>query len=627
MCGIAGYINPVMPTAERSDAVDRMLARMIHRGPDDGAMLSLGPATVGMRRLAIFDPAMGRQPMSSPDGRFHLVFNGAIYNHLDWRRRLADRWEFRTHCDTEALLAALVLEGTAALPRLRGMYAFALWDAHDETLLVARDPLGIKPLYYWAGEHGEFAFASELGALRTLPVIATARVDPNAVAQYLAWLAVPAPLTLWQGVRALLPGESLRWQAGKLQARPKLGLDELNGVAAIDEESRPAASAAAFQRELRARLEDTVQAHLLADVPVGTFLSGGLDSALISALAKQASPSLKTFSIGFDDPAHSEVNEAEATARFLGTDHHTEIVSGRRVVADLDRILTALDQPSGDGINTFYACETARAGGVKVALSGLGADELFGGYPSFRRTAGLWRAHRIGAALPGSLQNAAFNLLARGDTARRKFADTLRDGTSMAGIALLQRRVFDQTTARQLQRGEGLSSRHPALANLEKETVGLGLLGVTSAAEIRGYMTDVLLRDSDVMSMRHSLELRVPFVDAPLMAWLRVQPEAWRFDRRHPKGALYAAVADLLPPDLANRQKRGFTPPFARWMKNELRPFLDEIFSSAQLRDQAFIDPAPLERLWHHFLAGHDDRAWSRLWSLALLLAFIRRSA
>ena len=614
MCGIAGFVSLRHSPAAREAALGRMLAAQAHRGPDDSGLVSQGPASIGMRRLAIFDPANGRQPMVSPDGRHHLVFNGAIYNFRELRPGYAQRgWEFKTECDTEVLLAALALDGPAVLPSLRGMFGFALWDAKEQTLLLARDALGIKPLLYHADAAGPLLFASEsrpLLASRHVP----ADLDPAAAGDFLRWQSVPAPRTLHAGIRALRPGEKLLLRPGRppevsawwipshalAAARPRPGLPP------------PAATVAALRSELRARLDDSIQAHLAADVPVGAFLSGGLDSAVVTALM----------------------------ARHLGVGHHIHVLTGKEVAGDLENILARLDQPTGDGLNTYYASRAARAGGVTVALSGLGADELFGGYPSFRRLPRLARWSSAWLALPRPLRTAALAALERGGTSARKLASNLRVSAAPAALALAQRRVLSDTeVSRVLAPSLGAASpAHPATAELAAAwTELLGARGadfpaphalLASLAETRGYMADLLLRDSDEFSMRHSLELRVPFVDLPLVEWAWAQNTALLHPPGSaPKAHLAAACADLLPPDLLARKKRGFTLPFARWLRGPLRPFMEDTFSSASATRSGLFDPYYPGRLWRAYRDGGDDRAWSRVWSLAILIHLANRSA
>jgi asparagine synthase (glutamine-hydrolysing) len=600
-----------------------MCGAMVHRGPDDDGIVSNHDATLGMRRLAVFDPAHGHQPMVTPDGRWHLVFNGAICNHRTLRTRLeAAGRPFQTTCDTEVLLAAIAHWGETSLNHLRGMFAFAAWDAREHRLLLARDPFGIKPLYLHE-TGGGLIFASELNALLASGQVSTG-IDPAAVNAHLSWLAVPAPQTLYRGVTSLQPGELAVWHAGRLERKTYWTLRDAQACGQI----APARTKAEFTAGLRAQLEDTVRAHVAADVPVGAFLSGGLDSTVLVALmARLGGATLKTFSLGFDEAGYSEADEAAANARHLGTQHHASVLCGRQVAEDIPRIIALLDQPTGDGINTHYVSQAARAGGVTVALSGLGGDELFGGYPSFRHVAGLSRWLPVWRVLPPPLRHALLRHWDRGDTRRRKLADTLRHGLNPAALALLQRRVFAESDRRALLSPEAMApyAAHPAEGALAAQLPGADSFTLASAAELRGYMTDVLLRDSDVMSMRHSLELRVPFVDRPLVTWLARQPTAFKFTPRQPKAALADAVRDLLPSALLTRAKRGFTLPFAQWMRGPLRPFLDETFSTASVSRSGLFSATAVGAFWQAFLARNDPREWSRVWSLAILVAFVNR--
>jgi asparagine synthase (glutamine-hydrolysing) len=625
MCGIAGFIDPAAPSEAREDAVMRMCAAMLHRGPDDAGIASIGTATIGMRRLAIFDPVHGHQPMVTPDGRYTLVFNGAIYNHRSLLGELASAgFVFRTRCDTEVLLAALAHWGEQALGRLRGMFAFALWDSLEESLFAARDPFGIKPFYY-RHEGGRLLFASEVSALLASGVV-RAEVDPEAVADYLAWFAVPAPRTVYRGLRSLQPGECLRFRRGRLD------LHAAWTFTGVPHDPAPCRTREEFVRTLRSRLDDTIRAHMLADVPVGAFLSGGLDSAAVVGLMSQAGGrTLKTVSIGFNEAAYSETAQAEATAKHLGTHHRTRIVTGADVVRDLDLFLRTCDQPTGDGLNTFYASQTARAAGVKVVLSGLGGDELFGGYPSFRAVPRLVRRLPLWRRVPSPLRSLAADALGRGGTRPRKLSDLLRHARDPHEVAALQRRVFSEARQRSLLSADALaaigrpSPFHPRLGPLRDDLGDPDLFSLVSAWELRTYMADVLLRDSDVMSMRHSVELRVPFVDRPLIEWLWRQPVGLREDARRPKSVLAEAAADVLPPGMAERPKRGFTLPFPLWMRKELKPFLNDTFAPASVGRSGLFAPRAVRRLWDRFAAGGEDREWSRVWSLALLIAFVNQ--
>ena len=625
MCGIAGFASQADPPADREAAVMRMCAAMHHRGPDDEGLITRGDATLGMRRLAIFDPANGHQPMATDDRHFHLVFNGAIFNHRELRAELeAAGVAFKTCCDTEVLLAAYARWGEACLPRLRGMFAFAVWDAREQSLFFARDAFGIKPLYFHH-RGARLCFASELNALLASGAVPS-EIDPAAVADYLAWLAVPAPRTIWRDVISLRPGECATFRDSRLEVRAWWSFQKITGA------SKPCATREGFVRELRGRLEETVRAHLLADVPVGAFLSGGLDSSIIAGLMQRASGArLKTFFIGFEESDFSETAFAEEAARRLGSEHQTTVLTGAQVAADLEKILGSLDYPSGDGINTYYVSRAARAGGVTVALSGLGGDELFGGYPSFPNLQRLMRWLPFWHGLPAAVQRALLGIIVRRGPRGRKLADFLCHAHNAQELAALQRRVFSTIAGRSLlhpdlqAKSPSESPHHPQLARLTAELADTGPFELVSAWEMRTYMADVLLRDSDAMSMRHSLELRVPFIDRPLVEWLWRQPAQFKYDRARPKSALAVAATDLLPPAILRRKKQGFTLPFAVWMRRELRPFLEETFSAASASRSGLFAAGTVQTFWQNYLKSGDRREWSRLWSLAMLIAFVNR--
>ncbi len=608
----------------------RMVQRQAHRGPDDRGMCSDEPVTLGMCRLAIFDPANGHQPMRSPDGRFSLVFNGAIYNHRELRAELeAGGWVFRTQCDTEVLLAAFALQGPACLPRLRGMFAFAVWDARERALFAARDPLGIKPLYYARLPAGALAFASELNALLASRLVAR-EIDPVSAGEYLAWFSVPAPRTLYRGIANLPPGHCLECGADSaVRTRTWWSLP------APVQPARAARNYQDFIHGLRHQLEDTIRAHRLADVPVGAFLSGGMDStAVVGLMTRSGAGRLKTFSLVFGEPGYSEQASARLAARTFGTEHYEDTITGARVAADLPRILAGFDQPTGDGINTYYASRLAKAGGVTVALSGLGGDELFGGYPSFRDLPRLLRLLPLWRRLPDRLRHGIVERLrTRAGGRARKLADFLAHARDLHELASLQRRVLPEAQRLALlspearRQAERLGPNHPMLDDFAFELIGADPFQIISAWELRTYMADVLLRDSDVFSMAHSLELRVPFVDRVLLEWLWPQPAWFKYDPERPKRALADATADLVPAAIRNRPKQGFSLPFAAWMRAELRPFLEETFAPASLASCPWLEAPAATRLWQAFLAGRDPRAWSRVWTLAVLIAFANRRA
>jgi asparagine synthase (glutamine-hydrolysing) len=613
--------------AVREDAVNRMVQRQQHRGPDDRGTHSDGPATLGMCRLAIIDPANGHQPMVSPDGRFTLVFNGAIYNYRALQTDLAlAGWNFRTNCDTEVLLAAYALHGPRCLAQLRGMFAFAVWDSREQTLFAARDSLGIKPLYYARLPDSGVVFASELNGLLASGVVPR-EIDPTSVGEYLAWFGVPAPRTIYRGIGNLPPGHSLTVDsAGRVKTAAWWHLPS-------PVSKQVAGNYHEFVAGLRHQLEDSIRAHRVADVPVGAFLSGGMDStAVVGLMARSGASRLKTFSLVFGEAGFSEQASARLAAQAFGTDHHEELLTGARVASDLPKLLASFDQPTGDGVNTYYASQTARAGGITVALSGLGGDELFGGYPSFRDLPRLQQLIPLWRRLPGGLRRGIVEQLrSRPGVRARKLADFLAHARDLHELASLQRRVLPEAARLDLlapearAQAERLGPNHPMLEDFAFELIGADAFQVISAWESRTYMADVLLRDSDVFSMAHSLELRVPFVDRKLLEWLWPQRSWFKYDPKRPKRALADATADIVPAAIRNRRKQGFALPFAHWMRAELRPFLDDTFSNASFAACPWLQPVPVQQMWSDYKAGGDPRSWSRVWTLAVLIAFANR--
>ncbi len=628
MCGIAGYVSAREGTDRRRHVVGRMCARMVHRGPDDAGVESIDEATLGMTRLAIFDPAQGHQPMRTPDGRFTLVFNGAIYNFRQLAEELGPLgWTFRTHCDTEVLLAAFAQWGTACLPRLRGMFAFAIWDAREHSLTLVRGPFGIKPLYYHWRDDGGLLFASELSAI-TASRSVQIEIEPRAISAYLSYLSVPAPQTIYRRVRCLRPGQLAVWHDGCFTERTYWSLRQPAST-----ESRPASHYQDFVGELRSRLEDSVRAHALADVPVGAFLSGGIDSgALVALLARHTPGRLKTFTLAFDEREYSEQTAARRLADHVGTDHYEQIITGADVADQLPTILDRMDQPTGDGTNVYFASALAARSGVKAVVSGLGGDELFGGYPSFSQLPRIARLLPLWRGVPASVRRALIAALrARGTVRSLKLADFLAYARDLNEIASLQRSVFSEParltllahdTRRLVAR---LGPMHPMLDDFAFELHATESLRTVSSWEMRTYMTDVLLSDSDVFSMAHSLELRTPFIDSQLVRWLWQQPESFVFTPGRYKGALHDAVADLLPLTQKSHTKLGFSLPFPLWIRGPLRSFMEDMFSSASLINCPWLDPVAVQSLWRDYLRSNDTRNWSRVWSLAMLIAFLQR--
>jgi asparagine synthase (glutamine-hydrolysing) len=567
MCGINGILRlrPDSPPLDRGE-LRRTRDSMARRGPDGtGEWVSpAGLCALGHRRLAILDlsPA-GAQPMGSPDERYWIVLNGEIYNFRELRRPLErDGVAFRSQSDTELLLHLYAREGAAMLPRLRGMFALAIWDERERRLLLARDTFGIKPLYYSATAD-TLRFASQVKALAASGAV-DAEVDPAGLVGFLLWGSVPEPHTIRRAVRCLPAGHFLVVEDGRLPPSRPLGCAP---------EVEPGGS-------LGDALADSVRAHLVSDVPVAVFLSAGLDSSLIAALASRISPEpLASFTLSFDVLAGSPLDEAPLaaeTARRLGL-RHVERRIGKRDFEELwPQALAAMDQPSIDGFNVFLVSRAAHQAGIKVALTGLGGDELFGSYPSFRQVPRLARWTRAAAAVPGL--PAAWSRLAAGAIREHpKLRGLLRHGATLAGSYFLRRGLFLPEELPALLgpdlAGAGLA-RYDPIADAARHIGGAATGNgdrpsdpwlAVQRMETAQYMRNQLLRDADWASMAHSLELRVPLVDP----WLAAAVAAARFQPggSHVKAAVVRDAAPELPPAVLQRAKTGFYVPMGEWLR------------------------------------------------------------
>jgi len=565
MCGICGLVRLQAGAASVSRTELGVLgSALAHRGPDGaGEWYSpCGGFALGHRRLAILDlSANGSQPMADPSGRFRIVFNGEIYNFRELRSALASAGElFATASDTEVVLRLWAREGRRALSRLRGMYAFALYDAVDRSVTLVRDPFGIKPLYY-SVEDGTLRFASQVKALEACGV--SKELDPGGVVGFLLWGSVPEPGTIRRAIRAVPAGQTIEIRDGRV--------GDPIPIAAPQRRGAPPSVAEA--------LAGSVRAHLVSDVPVALFLSAGLDSTLLAALAAREGPAnaLTTFTLtfeGWEGEGGDEGRLAAATAAVLGTRHIHRRIARAELESVWEPAIAAMDQPSIDGFNTFLVARAAHEEGIKVALSGLGGDELFGSYPSFRDVPRWRRQVAAWRAIPGAarlLRNAPRFLIHN----RPKLRGMLRYGSTLPGAYFLRRGLFLPEEL------PGLIGRDLALAGLaEHDPVehAAGAMREQRTADSEStdawlavqqmerslYLRNQLLRDGDWATMASSLELRVPLVDVEL--WEDLGAVGCEPARTRGKGALARAVAPELPAELFARPKSGFAVPVADWI-------------------------------------------------------------
>jgi len=592
MCGIAGIIGARLPEPELAAGADRMRLAVRNRGPDDtGTWLSpAGGVALAHTRLAILDlSAAGHQPMRSTDGRHVIVFNGEIYNHAALRLELAAAGEtFASHSDTEIILAMYRRHGPACVHELEGMFAFCIWDERERSVFLARDPFGVKPLYYHA-QAGTLVFASEVRAVLASGLVPR-RSCREAVFSYWLFGTVQEPLTIAQDVHCLPAGHHLTWQDGRARLR-RYWEPQIIGEGVAPAEAVPAT---------RAALRESVRRHLVSDVPVGIFLSGGVDSTALAALVREAgTEEFQTFCITFDDPAFSEGGVAARTARHLGARHHEWKLDARAGQALLADFLRAADQPSIDGFNTYCVSRFARERGMKVVLSGLGGDELFGGYGSFQLVPRLVRAGRWASLLPllPTLAGRTLEALARSPRMSR-LGHYLADRPSAAGAYWCMRGIFTPAEAARLTRHflgdmdtEPVSEAEDAARHFAVPRQPT-LEDTVSYLELTRYMRNQLLRDSDVMSMAFSLELRVPFVDRKLFEVLRQIPAATRLAPA--KQLLLQAVPEI-PAWVAQAPKRGFAFPFEQWIAAEWGGVFERLRATS---------PVPL-RTWYQCWCVH----------------------
>jgi len=595
MCGIAGLLG-----REHAGFAATAELYLRHRGPDDRGDHADTNAILVHRRLAIIDPSdAGHQPMMSACGRYVIVFNGEIYNYRELRSVLvAGGMRVRSGSDTEVALELFIREGPRCLSRVRGMYALCIWDRVEHTAFLARDPLGIKPLYCWRGPAGELAFASELRVLLATDLMRPT-LDLAALKHYLAFGSSPANRTLVTGITSLPPGHYGLWRNGKWAEQRFWHPDFQVGISDHDTALNCA----------RQALEASVQAHLTSDVPVGLFLSGGLDSGSILALAGGRLPAI---SIGFAQAAHDESGIAARVAAHFGAEHHVFDVSSDLARAWLPDFLTAMDQPSVDGFNTFCVARAARDHGFKAMLSGLGGDELFGGYPAFTEVPSLLSSRR---RLQPAAASFAAALAGRSNAGSQRMAALLAGSSTLDAIHRSYRSIFTPREIRALLAGWGITTAEQDAGEREAaDDWGIGFDEVAFPTDIDriawletvNFLSNRLLRDSDTFGMAASVEIRVPFTDATL---LDVVAPITSSIRLAPGKALLKRAVHELPEWLTALPKRGFTFPFEQWLDDG-----DE--GSRGFLTSWRLPSVPL---------GLDIRDWNRRWALLVLGEWLER--
>lgn len=636
MCGIAGAVwNDASGDVDR-ERLRAMTDAILHRGPDDEGLLyrswqecpvgregQRSGVALGFRRLSIIDLATGHQPLGNEDDSIQIVFNGEIYNYQALRRRLEGAGHrFKTQTDTETIVHLYEDYGLDCFAMLNGMFAIALWDAPRQRLVLARDRLGKKPLYYTQQVH-RLAFGSELKCLMQLPDTRR-RLDPEALDLYFTYQYIPHPHTIYQGIHKLPPGHAAVWENGRLEISRYWDIDWSKEV--------PRTQSQAIE-EVRELLTDAVRLRLRSDVPLGAFLSGGVDSSLIVALAqKQLKEPIRTFAIGFAETDFDETAYAQAVADSVGTRHERFQVEAD-AVSILDRLVYHYDEPFSDSsaVPTWYLCQQTRQA-VTVALSGDGGDELFAGYERYHAL--QWsESVQAWTPLTWMLQQPWLARWPSGQGRRsfmrrvQRFAEALGEPAARRYLRFLQ--IFNESQRGQMYRPEfieRLPDRDPFtfLDAAWQASRNRDLIAKASTADLQTYLPCDLMTKVDIASMAHSLEARQPFLDYRLVEWAAALPTPLKYRWRRGKRLLQDAFGDLLPQAIWHRKKMGFGVPLGPWFRGPLRGLTRDLLLGDDARCHAFLRAEAISDLWDRHQSGQSNEGY-RLWNLLFLEKWLRR--
>ncbi len=630
MCGIFGIIG--RSARVPAEVLERATESLAHRGPDDSGTVILHDSQeaveigLGNRRLAILDLSpQGHQPMHDPATGNWIVYNGEVYNFREVRTKLEQAGLcFGSNSDTEVILKAYGHWGEKCLHEFRGMFAFAIWDANRHRLFVARDPMGIKPLYFYHSDQ-YFLFSSEVRTLLGTGLVPRV-IDCAGLLNYLTFGSLYDPNTLVEGVTALPPGCYLTWQEGQLKQEQYWDLVGPNLHEVCDRVCADAENHREIETQIAQMLDESVRMQLVSDVPVGVFLSGGIDSSSLVGILNRNGVRPSTFSIIFREADYSEAEYSRTVAQHFRTDHHEITVSQADFFTAIDPAIRAMDLPTIDGINTYFVSERTWAAGVKVVLSGLGGDEVFAGYSSFRTVPRMEKFANAWDRVPGAVRNPLANIfaaLASPNDRNRKLTALCHNGRGIIHPYFLSRMLFTPEQQNELlpeikKNSAALQRAKNSLTQTLSRAQSLDPVNRVSYLESRCYMLNTLLRDSDFMSMAHGLEVRVPLIDHRLARRILALPGSLKLSAEMPKPLLVTALGGELPEKIVHRPKRGFTLPFEHWLRDALRPAVEE--KLGKIGDGVLgtlISESAARSVWHDFLEGRTS--WSRPWSLYVL--------
>jgi asparagine synthase (glutamine-hydrolysing) len=611
MCGISAIIHPKEKLLVR-ETLERMNAAMAHRGPDADGCYTNDNIGLGHKRLSIIDTEnSANQPMLSSNKNWVIAFNGEIYNYVELKANELQDVSFQTESDTEVILELFQKYGIECLSKLKGMFAFVLHNIETAETFVARDRYGMKPLYY-SMQNNVCFIASELRALLASDAIPR-KLNRSALEEYIETQTVCAPSTLIENVQLLEAGHYLHFSKKETTKHCYYRL--------LDDTTYELSDTRSAQELLRYTLRESVAQHMRADVPFGAFLSGGIDSSLLVGLMSEVrNEKINTFQISFEEEAFDERKYAQLVAKKFNTQHHEINLSANAFLKDIPAAIAAIDFPSGDGPNTYAVSKAAKEAGITVAISGLGGDELFAGYPVFQYMQSIEKSFLLKLSYPLRKSTSAILSSLSSNRSLLKKAELL--GLPKANLASAFPLVRNVWKANELI---PRTIRHFEIERnfnfiFEKDAP---LLNRVSAAEIESYMQHVLLRDSDQMSMAHSLEIRVPFLDHDVVE-LATHLSTNLKNPTSPKKFLTETFADLIPHEVVNRKKMGFTLPWSVWMKNELRDFTEEGFN--ELYSQGIVNEKVLRKAWGKFILGSEEKSFISFWHLSVLGHWMRNN-
>jgi asparagine synthase (glutamine-hydrolysing) len=615
MCGIAGIVN-LRDNHKQLTAIQSMTDRIAHRGPDAEGIYADHRIALGHRRLAIIDlHESANQPMWDHTGRYVLIYNGEIYNYKEVKSILKD-YPFKTESDSEVILAAYATWGVRCLEKFNGMFAFAIWDAKEEVLFMARDRVGKKPCYYHHGiDH--FVFSSEVRSMLASGLVPR-QLDTDNLTEFFLYQAPMNDRSLVRDIRHLRAGHYVIIKEGTMTEHPYWGYDQV----------RPCNdNLLQAKHKVRDLLLDAVRLRMVSDVPVGAFLSGGIDSSLIVAcMAEQSESPINTFTISFDEQEYDESAYAQQIATLYKTNHHRILIRPEEFLYSVDDILASLDTPSGDGPNSYLVAKYTRAANIKVALSGLGGDELFAGYNKFMIYQKIMKYSWM-LNIPKSVRQSLAKTITKfgpGHTSAKLDSLAGLEKWDLPSVYPLLRRAYGYDEINKLLiTPNHVDSVQQKLETINRKVAWMGDFSKCTIGEMETYTRDVLLRDTDQMSMVHALEVRVPFFDYRLIEYLLSLPDYIKFPHT-PKQLLVDAMAPRLSKELSQRKKMGFTFPMKHWLKNELVTMVDD--KIAYLAERKEFNSDEVLSKWKAFKNGDQRILWTRIWKLVVLSDWLQRN-